>query len=249
MSTVQHPLTREVPRRAARLLLGAVATALTAGLFAVPAHAAAATSLSTPVNRTISRGTATVIKTRLTAGGVALAGRPVVLYKYIAGTWRSGGTVATSATGYAVFSYAPTASRTVAVLFRGDVKYAASRSANFRITVLQSIVTEAARHRGKPYRWGATGPGSFDCSGYTGYVYRQVGRSLPRTSGMQRGATRRIAAADRRPGDLVFVHSSSGAVYHVAIYSGGGYWWESPKPGSYVRNVRIWSSRVSYGRL
>jgi cell wall-associated NlpC family hydrolase len=173
----------------------------------------------------------------------------VVLYTDIEGTWRSRGTVSTTATGYATFSYAPTASRTVAVLFRGDAKHAASRSANFRITVLPSIVAEAARHRGKPYRWGATGPGSFDCSGDTGYVYRQVGKSLPRTSGMQRGATRRISAASRRPGDLVFVHSSSGAVYHVAIYSGSGNWWESPKPGGYVRNDRIWSSRVSYGRL
>jgi cell wall-associated NlpC family hydrolase len=249
MSAVLSASPRALLRPAGRLVAVAVTALLAGAMLSVPAGAAAATTTSTPASQTITPGATATITTRVTSGGLAVAGRPVILLSYLSGTWYQRGSVATSATGHASFRYAPTGSRTVALVFRADARYAASRSANFRITVQRSIVSEAARHRGKPYRWGATGPSSFDCSGYTGYVYRQVGRSLPRTSGMQRGATRRVAAADRRPGDLVFVHSSSGAVFHVAIYSGNGYWWESPKPGSYVRNVRIWSSRVSYGRL
>jgi len=178
----------------------------------------------------------------------------VVLYKYIAGTWRSGGTVATSATGYAVFSYAPTASRTVAVLFRGDVKYAASRSANFRITVLQSIVTEAARHRGKPYRWGGSRPAEgFDCSGLVAHVFDDaLGMKLPRTSLQMSTRGTRIERTRLSAGDLVFFNTSRYAYSHVGIYIGRGRFVHAPSSGSLVRVERMtnsyWSSRFNGAR-
>lgn len=111
-----------------------------------------------------------------------------------------------------------------------------------------AVLREAARHAGKPYAWGGNGPGAFDCSGYTRYVFAKVGVNLPRTAAQQRGATRWVSRADVRPGDLVFVHSGS-YVSHVAIYAGGNMWWESSRPGRPVGKNPAWTSSVSFGRV
>ncbi len=96
-----------------------------------------------------------------------------------------------------------------------------------------SAVQVALGQVGKPYAWGASGPGSFDCSGLVTYAYRAVGIShLPRSSAAMYGATTRISRSDLRPGDLVFYHSP---VSHVAIYIGGGQVVEAPNSGSNVR--------------
>ena len=70
---------------------------------------------------------------------------------------------------------------------------------------------------GKAYRYGATGPNAFDCSGLTTYVYKNVyGMTLPRTAAAQgRGGTA-VSWNDIRPGDIIW---SSG---HVATYVGDG---------------------------
>jgi cell wall-associated NlpC family hydrolase len=47
----------------------------------------------------------------------------------------------------------------------------------------------------------------------------------------------------------VFFHSSSGRVYHVAIYAGGNSVWHSPYPGKRVHLERIWTSMVYFGRV
>jgi peptidoglycan DL-endopeptidase CwlO len=111
----------------------------------------------------------------------------------------------------------------------------------------RAVLRYAAVQRGKPYIWGGTGPRGFDCSGYTRWVYRQVGIALPRVSRAQRTATRRIPASRVRVGDLVFVHNG-GRVTHVAIYAGRGYWWEAPRPGKRILKRKAWTRRVSYGR-
>ncbi len=105
----------------------------------------------------------------------------------------------------------------------------------------------AARSRaGKPYSYGAAGPNAFDCSGLTQWVYRRVGERLPRTSGAQAAATRRVSQPRR--GDLVFF-TSGGRVYHVGIYAGNRMIWHASRPGVPVRKDRIWSSSVFYGRV
>jgi cell wall-associated NlpC family hydrolase len=132
--------------------------------------------------------------------------------------------------------------------------YAGSRSqhthvASFNtVSAAPAILREAARHAGAPYRYGAAGPRGFDCSGYTMYVFSRFGVRLPHNSGAQRAATRRIPASERRPGDLIFFHTGSGRVTHVAIYAGGNMMWHSPHSGLTVRRAPIYSSRVSYGR-
>jgi cell wall-associated NlpC family hydrolase len=110
------------------------------------------------------------------------------------------------------------------------------------------VVHIAASKKGTPYRYGATGPTAFDCSGFTRWVYAKVGRHLPRTSGAQAGAVRHVAPSQRHPGDLVFF-SSGGHVYHVAIYAGGNSVWHAPRPGQSVHREHLWTSSVSYGRV
>ncbi|MEN2666279.1 LysM peptidoglycan-binding domain-containing protein [Listeria aquatica] len=97
-----------------------------------------------------------------------------------------------------------------------NVSSGSSQSASY-----SALIAEAQKHLGKPYGWGANGPSSFDCSGYTKYVFGKVGISLPRTSGSQYAAATKITEAQAKPGDLVFFNYGSG-IAHVGIYVGGG---------------------------
>lgn len=106
----------------------------------------------------------------------------------------------------------------------------------------------AKSKNGAPYKWGAAGPSRFDCSGLTSYAFKRVGKKIPRTAQAQYNASHHISKASRTPGDLVFFYGSGG-VYHVAVYAGGGMIWEAPKPGGHVHRVKLWSSRVHYGRF
>lgn len=112
----------------------------------------------------------------------------------------------------------------------------------------QKVLQEAARHKGAPYVFGATGPYAFDCSGFTQYVYRKAGKYIPRTASEQRQYLHPISRSQVKPGDLVFVRSGSGAS-HVAIYAGGDMWWESSRPGTPLGLDRAWTTNVSYGRI
>ncbi|MFF1834331.1 C40 family peptidase [Streptomyces sp. NPDC058231] len=106
----------------------------------------------------------------------------------------------------------------------------------------------AASKEGSPYRYGATGPHRFDCSGLTLYAFKKAGKWLPRTAQQQYNKTRHILASRRQRGDLVFFHSGR-YVYHVGIYAGRGRIWHSPKTGAVVRLERIWTNSVWYGRV
>jgi cell wall-associated NlpC family hydrolase len=111
------------------------------------------------------------------------------------------------------------------------------------------VLANAAKHKGKPYRWGATGPRAFDCSGYTRWVMRKaVGKKLPRTSRAQARWTKRVSKRHVRPGDLVFM-ARHGRVYHVAIYAGRGKVWNAPHTGARVRKERIWTRGWFGGRV
>lgn len=124
----------------------------------------------------------------------------------------------------------------------------AKRTARRGATWRNRLIRIARRQAGTPYRWGATGPGAFDCSGYTSFVFRKAGRSIPRTSSQQAAASKRIRKSNRRRGDLVFFHSG-GRVYHVGIYAGRGHIWNSPSTGKRVSRTKIWTSSHFYGRF
>ncbi|MFP5070402.1 NlpC/P60 family protein [Pseudonocardia nantongensis] len=81
-------------------------------------------------------------------------------------------------------------------------------------------LTEAKKHLGKPYEWGATGPSSFDCSGLMQYVFEQAGKELPRNSKAQSQVDGQDVSQDElKAGDIVFFYSP---VSHVGIYDGNG---------------------------
>lgn len=92
-----------------------------------------------------------------------------------------------------------------------------------------SIIKEAEKHIGKPYVWGAVGPDSFDCSGYTQYVFKHsIDYPLQRTAEQQRqqliSSGKEISKTDTskwKPGDLMFF-GNHGEAEHVAIYYGNG---------------------------
>ncbi|MFF1559102.1 NlpC/P60 family protein [Streptomyces sp. NPDC058279] len=89
---------------------------------------------------------------------------------------------------------------------------------------------------GKPYVWGATGPGSFDCSGLTQAAWGAAGVSLPRTTYTQINAGQRVSRDRLAPGDLVFFYSG---VTHVGLYIGDGKMIHAPHPGAPVRVAPI----------
>lgn len=119
-----------------------------------------------------------------------------------------------------------------------------------------ALVNYALGHKGKSYVYGATGPNSFDCSGFSSYVYRQFGVSIPRTSSAQSswsGGTKISSKSSLQGGDLVFF-AKGGRVYHVGIYIGGGQFVHaqskktgvvvsSINSGSYSKNF-IWGRRI-----
>jgi cell wall-associated NlpC family hydrolase len=123
-----------------------------------------------------------------------------------------------------------------------------SRSAR-RFAVRSARVMRTGRSlKGVPYRYGGMTPRGFDCSGFTSYVYRRVGVSLPHSATAQMYKARRISRAKARKGDLVFFRSGSRA-YHVGIYAGKNRVLHSPRPGQRVHTARIWTSNVTFGRV
>lgn len=103
------------------------------------------------------------------------------------------------------------------------------------------VVSIAKRYLGARYVWGAEGPNTFDCSGFTMFVYRQVGVRLPRVSRDQIHAGQRVNRSDLRPGDLVFFGSP---IHHVGIYVGGGKMIHSPRTGDVVKISPLHSDYV-----
>ena len=97
-------------------------------------------------------------------------------------------------------------------------------------------VAEAREQLGKPYRYGANGPGSFDCSGLTSYVWRAAGVNIPRVSREQFSQLPSVSRSDARPGDIV---AFGNPVHHVGIYIGDGQMIEASRSGIPVRTAPI----------
>ncbi|PUB32105.1 cell wall-associated NlpC family hydrolase [Promicromonospora sp. AC04] len=106
-----------------------------------------------------------------------------------------------------------------------------------------SVVSIAMRYLGVPYVWGGTTPSGFDCSGFTSYVYAQVGIDLPRTSSAQRYAGTVVPWSEAQPGDMIWTPG------HIAIYAGDGMQIEAPVPGKSVRYTSIWQSGPTFIRV
>ncbi|GAA2749250.1 C40 family peptidase [Amnibacterium kyonggiense] len=109
-------------------------------------------------------------------------------------------------------------------------------------SVAETVIAFARAQIGKPYVFGAAGPGSFDCSGLTMAAFAATGRQI---GGHGVNVQYRLAQSKgllvpysaAKPGDLLFY--GSGDFYHVALYSGGGNMIEAPYPGRDVREVPV----------
>lgn len=97
---------------------------------------------------------------------------------------------------------------------------------------LRAVLSTAHSLIGKPYRWGATGPNAFDCSGFTSFVWRAAGLYLPHSSVAQYNSLPRVSMSSLQPGDIVFSRWNGGG--HVGLYIGGGRMISAPQTGRHV---------------
>ena len=86
----------------------------------------------------------------------------------------------------------------------------------------EEIVAYAKQFVGRPYVYGANGPKSFDCSGFTSYVYRQYGFKLYRSAADQSKNGHEVSRSELQPGDLLFFHTTRKGISHAGMYIGNG---------------------------
>lgn len=102
----------------------------------------------------------------------------------------------------------------------------ANNNNNTVSTKANEVIAYAKTLLGKPYVWGAQGPNSFDCSGFTYYVFKnKAGITLPRNSAVQSKYGTYVSRSNIKAGDLLFFDtngSNNGAVSHVGLYIGNG---------------------------
>jgi cell wall-associated NlpC family hydrolase len=108
-------------------------------------------------------------------------------------------------------------------------------------TQAQKAVAFAYAQLGKPYQWGATGPGSYDCSGIMQAAWASAGVSIPRDTYSQVAGLPSVPLSALQPGDLVFFDGDG----HVAMYVGGGMIIDAPRTGLTVEKVSLSSSWYS----
>ncbi|TDC52663.1 hypothetical protein E1281_18790 [Actinomadura sp. KC345] len=98
----------------------------------------------------------------------------------------------------------------------------------------------ARKQIGKPYRWGAEGPGGYDCSGLAMAAWRKAGVDIPRVTHAQyRKVKRKVKLKNLKPGDLIFFRGRN----HVGIYVGDGKYLHAPRTGQKIRIDKLTKSR------
>lgn len=122
------------------------------------------------------------------------------------------------------------------------IKYTGAASGN-----AAAVLRFAYAQVGKPYVFGGTGPGGFDCSGLTQAAWAAAGVSLPRTTWSQWawGASRKVSMDALQPGDLIF----SEGLGHVSIYAGNGQIVHAPQTGDVVKVVKLSAGRGLVGAI
>jgi LysM repeat protein len=103
---------------------------------------------------------------------------------------------------------------------------------------IQTVLDFALAQQGKPYRFAASGPDAYDCSGLTKRAYAQIGVTLVHQSAAQatQGAAVAFWQEPIRAGDLVFMATRGNEVIsHVGIAIDGDTWIQARRPGDVVR--------------
>lgn len=120
-------------------------------------------------------------------------------------------------------------------------------------TEQEALLDFAYQYLGCRYVYGASGPSTFDCSGFTSFVYKNMGYSINRTSNAQLSNGIAVSKSELQAGDLVFFrYNTSQAVSHVGIYIGDGQFIHASTTSSQVRidqlNTGHYANVYVYGR-
>jgi len=124
---------------------------------------------------------------------------------------------------------------------------------------INDIERNAKSFLGTPYVWGATGPNTFDCSGFTQWIFRDAGINIPRVSREQAKVGEYVRYENLQRGDMVFFDTKrhrTGKVCHVGIYLGSGDFIHASSSGkkvvifnfndkSFYKKRFLWGRRLS----
>ncbi|WP_073264173.1 C40 family peptidase [Cryptosporangium aurantiacum] len=234
-------------------MVGVLAGSLGAGLVGVTASPAAA---AVPAAAKLSGATSVTTGSRATLHAIGTVDGKPAAYKSFSlqyqssKGWRTVSTKKARPSGQLEWTVTigGTSNWRVVLFVNGTQK---TLSPNHHVKAKSSgsaVVKAASRQAGKPYRFGAAGPNSFDCSGLTQYVFKQFGKSLPHSATKQARYGRSVSKSAKQPGDLILF--GSGSYYsHAAIYAGGNYMWDASTAGQPVAKRKIWSNTYVVRRL
>jgi peptidoglycan DL-endopeptidase CwlO len=207
----------------------------------------------------VTKGSAVALHGKVTRGKAIVKRHVVRLQVRQGGTWTYMKGKRLSSRGAVTFVVHPQRTRSYRLSYPGSGSLASSVSSKAVIRIVKPAKTVATGKRakvlaiarslsGRPYSFGAAGPRAFDCSGFTQYVFRRVGVKLPHQANAQRSRGVGVSRSAARPGDLI-IFVSGGHGYHVGIYAGGNYMYDSPRPGLRTGKHKIWSGNVVFRRV
>jgi cell wall-associated NlpC family hydrolase len=237
--------------------LVATAPASAAPVPVTAAAAAAATvkpRITNSYNRkTVAAGKTVRVTTKLVNPKTGKAVKGKVKLQIRGGkAWKTWVTKSTNSKGVASFLTKPGGSLYYRTIFAGAKGFASVRSSQTKITVKNNaakVLAEAAKHKGALYKFAASGPKRFDCSGYTMYVYKKaVGKKLPHKANSQQKYGKAVSKGNKKVGDLIVFRSGSYGT-HAGIYAGNGYMWDSPHSGARVGKHKMYGSNYVVRRL
>jgi cell wall-associated NlpC family hydrolase len=228
---------------------------------AAPVTAAAATPVKPTVKtsynkKTIGWNTKVKVTTKLInpKTGKAVTSGKVRLQIRSSGkkAWKTYQTKTVYSKGTVTFWSKPAATAYYRTVFGGTKSFKSVATGSTKITVKANgakILAQAKKHKGALYKFGASGPKRFDCSGYTMYVYKKAaGKKLPHKANSQQKYGKAVSKKNKKVGDLIVFRSGSYGT-HAGIYAGNGYMWDSPHSGARVGKHKIYGSSYVVRRL
>jgi len=240
---------------AGQLVATAPASAAPVPVTAVAAAAKVKPSITNSYNRrTVSAGTTVKVTTKLINPKTGKGVTSVKVKLQIRGNkaWKTWVTRSTNSKGVATFVTKPGSSLYYRTVMAGTKGFTAVRSGQAKITVQNKgakVLAEAAKHKGALYKFAASGPKRFDCSGYTMYVYKKAaGKKLPHKANAQQKYGKAVSKGNKKIGDLIVFRSGSYGT-HAGIYAGNGYMWDSPHTGARVGKHKMYGSNYVVRRL
>jgi cell wall-associated NlpC family hydrolase len=233
--------------------LGTLIGVLTAGAVVTPvAYAATTTKTTLGPSRTIDAGAKAYLNGRVTSGSSPVKYAKVTLQQSVGNGWKYKTTAKAHSSGKVMFRVTPTRTTYYRLVFQGRGTLSSSVSGQVRMQVItdrgKAVVRTAASQAGKPYRYGAAGPNAFDCSGFTQFVFKKYGKSLPHSATQQARYGKSVSKSAVKPGDLL-LFGGGGRYTHAAIYAGGNQMWDASTSGKPVAKKKIWSNKYVVRRL